>query len=101
MKKIKNIVLTLLLFSFGFIVVHDYAMQSLETKAQNTISCSKAQSAAEGSRVLIHECIHMLLAFLQPKPPLFFLDSPKSRPLYSKLQPTSHIRHVLERPPLS
>lgn len=94
-------VLSLLLFSFAFVVLHDYAMQSLEAKVQSSISGSQVQSAVEESRVLIHDCIHMLLAFSQPRPPLCFLDSPKSRLLYSKLQPTSHSRHVLERPPLS
>jgi hypothetical protein len=100
-KKIKNIVLALLLFSFGFIVLHDYAIENIEAKAHIKISCCKAQSAAEGRGPHMHDCIHMLLFFSQPKFQVSFLENPKNRPLYSKLQPSSHSRYVLERPPLS
>ncbi|MEA3371364.1 MAG: hypothetical protein U9Q40_08480 [Campylobacterota bacterium] len=106
MKKIKNKLLLVLLFSFAFVVVHDYAMLELDKPSYKVESSFEecqtlTQSADEPCAVShLHDSVHTMIAketdaLLTTS---LIVDNKLS---YTKTTLSSHNNFVLERPPLS
>ena len=101
MKKIKKIVLSILLFTFALLSIHDVLINKLHTPLnfeQKALSCEKVGDA---STSYIHECVHTLLAEplqkLEFSSLIFFYEKQfQNNNLF-----LSHIESVPQRPPLS
>lgn len=104
MNKIKKSILSVLLFSFVFLVVHDYVVhQTLGLMSCELCTSQECTLVKVDSKSIIetqlHDNIHNLLVF-EIETPLFGFNPPKSQPHYQAFGFTSHISFVLERPPL-
>lgn len=106
MKKIKNTLLSVLLFSFAFLVVHDYSMADLGVPSCQEQSLEKVSASVEStSDVLsgishLHDSIHTMITMDYAE----LLDTdlvPHSKPSYTQLGFATNNNSVLERPPLS
>ncbi|EQB39825.1 hypothetical protein M947_04410 [Sulfurimonas hongkongensis] len=98
MKKIKKRVLTLLLLTFAFFVVHDYVVQDLHHDASYELSYKVFDKADMQSK--IHDTIHNIFNFNLKE--TFFvetklLDATPSSIILSLISNTSQ---VPQRPPL-
>lgn len=99
MKMIKNRVLTLLLLTFAFFVVHDFVVHDIHQNAKCEISykvCDKAELQSK-----VHDTIHNIFNF-NLEDTLFveekLLDTPPSSII---IRLSSNITSVEQRPPLS
>lgn len=101
MKKIKKIVLSVLLFTFTLISVHDLLIGKIhaDTKFEKSVFTSNHLSVASASYQ--HDCIHTLLAEPIQKPVSVALVIPYEKQLEQNNLFLSHIHSVLQRPPLS
>lgn len=106
MKKFKNALLSVLLFSFTFLVVHDYMMADLgvstyevESLAQKSI-VSKAASDTLGAISHLHDTVHVMIATDVETAPTASLTL-NNNPSYTLHRFSSNNNFVLERPPLS
>jgi len=101
MKKIKKIVLSVLLFTFAFILVHDYVMVDEQMNGGYEISHFQCEDTAIDLTLHLHDSIHSLLF-----EPILKSHSLAIKPPYQKqfeLQEIfiSFIGSVPQRPPLS
>ena len=106
MKKIKNTLLSVLLFSFSFLVVHDYMMADLgissyQEKSVNEIGVATDSTAETLSAVShLHDSIHTMIIM----DCVGTLDNslvPYNKPSYAQIGFATNNNSVLERPPLS
>ena len=101
MKKIKKIVLSVLLLTFAFISVHDYALPSVKSDT----AYEQVHLECEGSIVdlasHLHDSVHSLLLNPLQEISLIAPISPYQKQLESKNLFISHIGSVAQRPPLS
>jgi len=106
MKKIKNTLLSVLLFSFAFLVVHDYTMTNLGVSSYQGQPLEKVSTSLEStSDVLsgvshLHDSIHTMITMDGAR----LLDTslvPYGKPSYVELGFATNNNSVLERPPLS
>ena len=100
MKKIKKIVISLLLFSFAFILVHDYVVSNnhVETAYTQVQEISVNTDAEMFSD--LHESIHSLIAYNMNVIPFIAMESVYQKELETKDFFVSQIIPVLQRPPL-
>lgn len=101
MKKIKKLVLSVLLFTFAFISVHDYVMIDVQSETAYSVAHIESEDASEDATLHIHESIHTLLL-----DPIAKTPPPTLVCLYQELfEPQdffiSQTLSVLQRPPLS
>lgn len=102
MKKIKKIILTLLLFTFAFISVHDYAM--IDTQEEISYKAVYLECVGNDSTDLklhLHESLHTLLTTSLDKTLSIVLISPYQKQFESNNLFISQTDSVLQRPPLS
>ena len=106
MKKIKNILLSVLLFSFAFLVVHDYMMADLgissyQEQSLDKVSTLKTSTSDNLTAVShLHESIHTMIT-MDGDDVITVSLIPDNKPLYIELGFASNNNFVLERPPLS
>ena len=101
MKKLQKIILSALLFSFTFIVVHDYIIPDINKDVNYEMVYLDSDSSSLDTSSNLHESIHNLLF-----EPLKFAQVTSILDTYQKqIQQRdffiSHISSVLQRPPLS
>ncbi|MBN2815814.1 MAG: hypothetical protein JXQ67_03975 [Campylobacterales bacterium] len=106
MKKLKNLILLFLLFSFGFLVMHDFAIPESDFNIEKSL---KIVESGEKSSMLkvekvsdnIHKTIHTLVAVRNER--LVYIAAPLVQQKSSSTRQccSSNNHHVLERPPLS
>lgn len=101
MKKMKRLVLSVLLFTFAFISLHDYVMIDVQSETAYSVAHIESEDASEDLTLHIHESIHTLLLDPTAKTQLPTIIS-----LYQELfEPQdffiSQTGAVLQRPPLS
>jgi len=103
MKKIKNSLLSVLLFSFAFLVVHDYMIADLGVSSYQEKSMEKTYMSSECTSDAIshlHDSIHTMIIVDSDD----ILDTsivPYAKPSYTQLGFATNNNSVLERPPLS
>ena len=106
MKKIKNTLLSVLLFSFAFLVVHDYMMADLGVSScQEQSLCHVSISMESTTDVLsnishLHDSVHTMIVMDSDSN----LDTslvPYNKPSYTQISFVTNNNSVLERPPLS
>jgi len=105
MKKIKKSLLSVLLFSFSFLVLHDYVMVELSTLHMHEVTFEKPSSELKSEcstlnmELQIHDSIHSIVALGIETPyiPSLILDI---QPSETEICITTHNSLVLERPPL-
>lgn len=104
MKKLKKSVLSVLLFSFSFLLLHDYVMADLNVpiySGQTSVELSTDLSPKNTNIISeIHESIHIMITHNQDEFTTLFV-LPNMKPPYIKLFSPSYNDFVLERPPLS
>ena len=105
MKRLKNIFLSALLFSFTFLIFHDYVINEISPSSQNSemvsISYEKINSSTISSALQAHENIHAFVALSLANNHISPCFTFHSRPLDTETQVSFFSSYVLERPPLS
>jgi hypothetical protein len=100
MKTMRQLLLPVLLFAFGFFVVHDYVIADVDADTQFELCCVQGDNGSLDLPSQIHEHIHVL--FSAP-------DAPSALTGQTPLNghdrgafdtPSSHITSVQPRPPL-
>jgi len=99
MKKIKNRVLTLLLLTFAFFVVHDYVVQDVHHDAIYELSYKVFDKADMQNK--IHEYIHNIFTFNLQESLLADEKLLDVTPCSISYSLSSNINPVPQRPPLS
>ena len=106
MKKIKNALVSVLLFSFVFLVMHDFVIAKLDTCNHYSTSSTESHALISSKSNLdivddIHESIHTMIAIDNENTPLIpnFIAALKPNTTINGV--TSNNNFVLERPPLS
>lgn len=107
MKKLKNLLLSFLLFSFGFIVMHDFVMSENDVKSQQVTVMQKDKGQKQNFFKVetishdIHKTIHTLVAVKNES--AIYLTAPLTQTDTSGTPQccSSNNNNVLERPPLS
>ncbi|NOR58919.1 MAG: hypothetical protein GQ474_10400 [Sulfurimonas sp.] len=101
MKSIKNKILSVLLFTFAFFVMHDYVVVDHHTELKYEVYHMEHDETSVDLASHIHEAIHTILAFnceaelsVQEK----LLDA---KPSVSPFSLISHVHLVPQRPPLT
>jgi len=106
MNKIKKTILSVLLLSFAFLIIHDYVMADIQESAYQTLSiekkCQVSKQAAEKLCGVshLHESIHAMIA-MDTQNTLEASLILNNKLSYTKLGFSSYDNFVLERPPLS
>jgi hypothetical protein len=99
MKKLQNAILSVLMLSFAFVVLHDFALQEHSSATVTVVSMEQQSSLDLAEK--IHKSIHTLVA-LQSEEPLYFVEIPIIlKPNYIISFHSSNNNCVLERPPHS
>jgi len=99
MKKIKQKVLTLLLLTFAFFVVHDYVVQDVHYNAGCELSYKVFDKTDMQNKV--HESIHNIFSFNLEETPIKEAKLLDATPFSITFSLTSNINPVPQRPPLS
>ncbi|MEN8302662.1 MAG: hypothetical protein ABFQ64_01155 [Campylobacterota bacterium] len=103
MKKFKNTLLSVLLFSFAFLVVHDYVMSDLGISAYQEHSLDKTCVSAKSSLDTVyhlHDSVHTMIT-VSIDDTLVTSVTPYTKPSYIEHSFATDNSYVLERPPLS
>lgn len=101
MNKFKKLVLSVLLFTFAFISVHDFVMIDKQVDAKYETSHFECEDTAIDLTSHLHDSLHTLLFTpLKNKTPIA-LASIYQKQLQVKNLFISHIGSVPQRPPLS
>ena len=106
MKKFKNTLLSVLLFSFSFLVIHDYMMADLGISSYQEQSLDKGCVSADTTKSTLdtvshlHDSIHTMI-MMDSEASLETSLAPHSKPSYIQLGFATNNNFVLERPPLS
>lgn len=100
MKTLRTVLLSVLMFAFGFFVVHDYVIADVDADTQYELCYVQGDAGALDLPSQIHEHIHVLLSIPEPQttlPGQTMLRTPVSGTCAA---PPSHITSVRPRPPL-
>lgn len=106
MNKIKKTILSALLFTFTFLIVHDYVMADIDKSAYQVNSvdkeCQISKQTAEKLCAVshLHDSIHIMIA-MDTDTTLHSSLVVDNRLSYTKFGFSSYNKFVLERPPLS
>ncbi len=106
MKKFKTTLLSVLLFSFVFFVVHDYAMAQVDSSHNYTPTLATSSIVSESDcatlnmETQMHESIHIMIArdIETESSSILILDN---KPSDVEVAFATHKSFILERPPLS
>ena len=106
MKKIKNTLLSVLLFSFAFLVLHDYAIAQVDFSHKHELILSESSSLLKSECVTlsmesqIHESVHTMIS---SEIGTFIVSGLiiGGKPLDIEISLATHDNFVLERPPLA
>ncbi|MBU1658683.1 hypothetical protein KKG72_06475 [bacterium] len=107
MKSFKNIILSVLLFTFAFFIMHDYVIVKADTQIVCELAGSEANTSAPSENCgfnvasQVHECIHVLLATHLNEPLPLIAILPEINQFDTQIGLISHINLVPQRPPLS
>lgn len=101
MKKIRKIVLSVLLFTFAFISIHDYAMIDIQSNTAYELVHVDCEESAVELTSHIHDNIHSLLLDSIQKPVTTTLLPPYQKQTQARDLFISYINSVPVRPPLS
>ena len=105
MKKIQNALLSVLLFSFSFLVVHDYMMADLGISSYQEQSLERGCISADTTKSTLdavshlHDSIHTMIA-MDSETSLESSLAPHNNPSYTQVGFATNNNIVLERPPL-
>ena len=101
MNKLKKLVLSVLLFTFAFISIHDYVMVDKQFGIKYEVSYFECEDTAIDLTSHLHDSLHTLLFTpLKGKPPITLVSSYQKQFQVKNLF-ISHIGSVPQRPPLS
>ena len=100
MRKIKKIVVSLLLFSFAFVVLHDYVVSENHVETAYTQLEKKVPNTDTEVFSGLHESIHSLIAHNTNTMALVDVESVYQKELEIQDFFISQIVQVLQRPPL-
>lgn len=100
MTSLRNVLLSCLLFVFGFFIVHDYVIADVDADTQYELCYAQSDTAVLDLPSQIHEHIHILLSVPEAE-----IRLAGSTPLHARIGSTfdplqSHITPVRPRPPL-
>jgi len=105
MKNLKKIFLSVLLFSFTFLVFHDYVINEINPSSQNaeivSVSYEKSKENIINSALQVHDKIHAFVALSLTNIHILTSFTFDSKPLDTEKQIISTISFILDRPPLS
>lgn len=101
MKSIKNKILSVLLFTFAFFVMHDYVVVETYTDTNYELSYIELDESSVDLQSHIHEAIHTMLALNEEQKLFTQQKLPDTKPSVSVGSLISHIHQVPQRPPLS
>lgn len=97
MKKFKNKILSVLLFAFSILVVHDYVVADANTKYE--ISFKMLEKVAVDSTSKIHTQIHLTMDVPRAETNILQVKCNNERIFNTLASLTSYINSVLQRPP--
>ena len=106
MKKFKNTLLSVLLFSFSFLVIHDYMMADLGISAYQEQSLDKVCVSTDTTKSILdavyhlHDSVHTMIT-MDSDNAIITSPFPYTKPAYIQLGFATNNNFVLERPPLS
>ena len=106
MKKFKNTLLSVLLFSFSFLVIHDYMMADLGISSYQEQSLDKVCVSTDTPKSTLdavyhlHDSVHTMITMDSDNAIVTSLF-PYTKPSYIQLGFATNNNFVLERPPLS
>ncbi|WP_373035011.1 hypothetical protein [Sulfurimonas sp.] len=101
MKSIKNKILSVLLFTFAFFVMHDYVVVDHHVSSKYELCHLEYDEQTADVKAHLHEAIHTILAVNFENELIFQPKLPDAKPASSITGFTSHINFVPQRPPLS
>lgn len=101
MKKIKNMVLSILLFTFTFILVHDYVIVDTQSSSSYTLVHVECEESAIELTSYIHDSIHSLLIDSTQKLISIAILTPYIKQTQQRDLFIPHVNSVPVRPPLS
>nr|WP_321267872.1 hypothetical protein [uncultured Sulfurimonas sp.] len=100
MNSIKNKILSVLLFTFAFFVVHDYVVVNDYSQVKYEVNHAEYEKCVD-KKIHIHDSIHSIFSFnLQDKYLILtkLLDAKPTNKLFSL---SSYVNLVPQRPPLA
>lgn len=100
MKSIKNKILSVLLFTFAFFVMHDYIVGDIYADVEYEFCYMEHDESSLDLESHIHNAIHTMLALNNEEELIVDLKLPDTKPSVLILGLTSHIHLVPQRPPL-
>jgi len=101
MKKNRLALLSVLLFAFGFFIVHDYVIVHVDSDTQYELCYAQADATLLDLPSQIHHDIHLLSALPDTEPVLLASYPMRQRPLVEQSTPYTTPTNVPQRPPLS
>jgi hypothetical protein len=97
----KNRVLSLLLFTFSFFIIHDYfVVQSTSEVISQTQNNERTDNSSSALKLSIHDTIHTILALNSDDEIIFFLPISKLKSCKSITAYPFYINIIPQRPPL-
>ena len=101
MKSIKNKILSVLLFTFAFFVMHDYIVKGANTNVDYKLCYMEYDENSIDLKLHVHETIHTILALNCEEESAIQHKLSDTKPSILVVGLTSHINLVPQRPPLS
>lgn len=103
MKSFKNIILSVLLFSFALTIVHDYAfVDTYSNFQQDEVYCvdnEQLHLSKDEVKFQMHNSFHVLLEVSLVQKQELSLIALSDKPFYTQENLSSHVQSVLQRPP--
>ncbi len=103
MKSFKNIILSVLLFSFALTIVHDYAfVDTYSNFQQDEVCCMDNEQlhlSKDEVKFQMHNSFHVLLEVSLVQKQELPLIALNEKPFYIQENLSSHVQSVLQRPP--
>lgn len=101
MKKLQKIILSVLLLTFAFIIVHDYVILGANQNIKHEISHIDCDTSLVDATSNLHESVHNLLFEVLVLSENSSIISPYQKQIQQRDLFISQIGSVLQRPPLS
>ncbi len=104
MNSFKNMIMSVLLFSFTLSIVHDYAFVDTYTSSQQknefyTADVEDKYASATDVKYQLHHSFHVLVEISLVQKLELPLIALNGKPFYTQENLTSHVQTVLQRPP--
>lgn len=105
MQKVKKILLSVLLFSFTFLVFHDFVISEIHPSSEHgkvvINSCAHESTCCSNVALQVHKDIHAFIAIAVCSLVISPSSIHNTKPLDTEIQISLFKSFVLERPPLS